>query len=398
MAQLTSQSEVFTRSVEDVITKEELDTLLKSGKKLRVKLGIDATSADLHIGHGAALWKLRALQEAGHKAVIIMGDATTRIGDPTGKTASRPVLEPDVIKKNIASIRKQAEHILLTKPTVYEVHSNSEWFGAMKTMQFLDIVSHVTHARLIERDMFQERIRQGKEITALEMLYPVMQGYDSVAIKSDMTVIGSDQLFNEHMGRFFQERFGQKPQVIVTLKLLPGIGGGEKMSKSLGNYIGLADTPQDKFGKAMRITDDQIVSYLEAYTAVSMSEIERVKRDLEGGKNPMESKLFFANELVARYHGPEAAKKERERFVTIFSRRELPEEIPSFTVRSANIIDIMVAIGFAPTRSEARRLIKQRAVEVDGKRIDENTGEIEKKDGVVIKAGKRRIAKLTFKG
>ncbi|MEK7082639.1 MAG: tyrosine--tRNA ligase, partial [Patescibacteria group bacterium] len=300
--ELSLTSELFTRTVEDIITRDERAERLRGKKQLRVKLGIDATAPDLHIGHAVNLWKIRVLQEAGHKAVIVLGDFTTQIGDPTGKSQTRPVLPFATITKNIAALKKQIEKILLTSPHVYEMRKNSEWFGKMKTIQFLDLLTMVTHSQLIQRDMFQQRIKEGKEITMSEILYPILQGYDSVMIKSDFTVIGSDQLFNEHMGRFFQERFGQKPQAIMTHKLMPGLSGGEKMSKSLGNYIGLNDSPKDKFGKTMRVLDSLIIPYLEAYTSMPLMEVDHIREDIKHGKNPMEAKYILAEALVARYH------------------------------------------------------------------------------------------------
>ena len=288
--QITVESEIFTRGVEDIITSEELRKHLSHNKQLRIKLGIDATSPDLHIGHAVNLWKIRALQEIGHKAVIILGSFTTRIGDPTGKSATRPTLKREVIRKNARSLEKQIRGILLTSPGVYELRDNAEWFGKMRAQELLSLASLVTHSRLIGRDMFQERIKQRKEIVVSEMLYPILQGYDSVAVKSDLTIIGSDQLFNEHMGRFFQEKFHQQPQAIVTHRILPGLYGGEKMSKSLGNYIALGDPAKDKFGKAMSISDSLIVPYAELYTTIPMKEIEEMGRGLTKGKNPMEAK------------------------------------------------------------------------------------------------------------
>ena len=209
----SADSEIFTRGVADIIPKNTLKDVLAQKKVLRIKHGIDATSPFLHLGHAANLWKLRSLQEAGHKAVILLGDFTTKIGDPTGRTKTRPILSDKEISANIKSIRGQIEQILLTEPDVYEVRQNSEWFSKMKADEFLGLVSAITHARLIERDMFQERIKKGLEINMAEVLYPVMQGYDSVMLESDMTVIGSDQIFNEHLGRFFQEKFGKAPEV-----------------------------------------------------------------------------------------------------------------------------------------------------------------------------------------
>lgn len=395
MKELTLNSEIFTRVVEDVITREELTERLKGKKQLRVKLGIDATAPELHIGHAVNLWKIRALQEAGHKAVIVLGDFTTQIGDPTGKSQTRPILAPAVIKKNIVAIKKQVEQILLTSPDVLEFRKNSEWFGKMKTSEFLNLLTFVTHAQLIQRDMFQQRIKEGKEITMSEILYPILQGYDSVVIKSDLTIIGSDQLFNEHMGRFFQERFGQKPQVIMTHKLVPGLSGGEKMSKSLGNYIALNDSPKDKFGKTMRVLDSLIPLYMEAYTDMSLSEIERVKEGLARDENPMEAKMVLATALVRRYHGDAAARREKEAFVSVFSKGDMPEEIPKVAVKEGvwNIVDLLVAAGLAPSKSEARRLIAQGAVEIDGESVKE-IKEVSIKRGSVVRVGKRRFVRV----
>lgn len=389
-------SEIFTRTVKDIITREELAERLKRKKQLRIKLGIDATAPDLHIGHAVNLWKIRALQEAGHKAVIVLGDFTTQIGDPTGKSQTRPVLAPAVIKKNIAALKKQVEQILFTSPRVLEVRKNSEWFGKMKTAEFLNLLSIVTHSQLIGRDMFQQRIKDGKEITISEMLYPILQGYDSVMIKSDLTIIGSDQLFNEHIGRFFQERFGQRPQAIMTHKLIPGLSGGEKMSKSLGNYIGLNDSPKDKFGKTMRVLDSLIVPYFEAYTNVPMLEIEHVKEDLAQGKNPMEAKLMLAGALVARYHSAAVAQREKEAFKNVFSRGEMPEQMAEVGLKEGKwvVIDLLVASGQAPSKSEVRRLVAQGAVEIDGVTMEETQKEVSIKKGSIIRVGKRRFVRV----
>ncbi len=394
--ELSLSSEIFTRVVEDIITRDELAERLKAKKQLRVKLGIDATAPDLHIGHAVNLWKIRALQETGHKAVIVLGDFTTMIGDPTGKSQTRPILAPAVIKKNIAAIKKQVEMILLSSPVLLEFRKNSEWFGKMKTAEFLNLLTMVTHSKLIQRDMFRERIKEGKEITMAEILYPILQGYDSVMIQSDMTIIGSDQLFNEHMGRFFQERFNQRPQMVMTHKLVPGLSGGEKMSKSLGNYIALSDSPKDKFGKTMRVLDSLIVPYLEAYTDVPMANIERVKKELVQGGNPMEQKFLLAEAVVRRYHGSEAAKHEKEAFQNVFSRGNTPDEMPEVSVRHGiwGMIDLLIVAKFAPSKSEARRLVEQGAVEIDGMVVKKIDKEVRIKEGSVIRVGKRRFARV----
>lgn len=406
-------SELFTRGVEDITAREDLSSRLKSGMPLRIKLGIDATGQDLHIGHAASLWKIRALQEAGHKAVIILGDFTTQIGDPTGRSAARPVLTLKEINRNISALKKQVESILLTDARVYELRKNSEWFGRMKMAEFLSLLSMVTHSRLIERDMFQERIRARKEIAMSEMLYPVLQGYDSVMIKSDVTVIGSDQLFNEHMGRFFQERFGEVPQAIVALTIVPGLGGGEKMSKSLGNYIGLNDSPKDKFGKAMRLLDALIIPYLEVYTDVPLAEIDAEKKSLAEGKNPKEIKLFFAEALVRRYHGERVAIQERARFEKMFSAGAARLKRPSrqaigvdaiggfadlpvtrIEYKEWNIIDLLRAHFGIKSNAEARRLIVQGAVEIDGTAITDAHAIVSVKKDIVVRVGKKQIVRV----
>lgn len=395
MKSLSLQSEIFTRGVEEVITSEELKNLLKSGKPLRIKHGIDATAPDLHIGHAANLWKIRALQEAGHKAVILLGDITTEIGDPTGRTKTRPILNKKEIARNAAALEKQIKKILLVAPARLELHKSSEWYKKMSISDFIKLLSMVTHARLIERDMFQQRIKKREEIYENELIYPVLQGYDSVMLKSDLTIIGSDQLFNEHMGRALQEKFGQKPQVIVTLKLLPGLDGGGKMSKSLGNYIGLADSPRDKFGKAMRLLDSLLLSYLEVYTDVPLAEIQQMGQKLKAGQNPMEVKLFFAQALVRRYHGEKVAKQEREYFLEVFSAKELTA-IPAMALNHGNypIVNLLLQLNLASSKSEARRLIAQGAVEISDKKVLQPNEEIKVGSGTVIRVGKRRFVKI----
>lgn len=396
MKKIVLGSEIFTRGVADIVTREELLARIKKGKPLRVKHGIDATAGELHIGHAASLWKLRALQEAGHKAVILFGDVTTAIGDPTGRSKARPVLPAETINSNIRSIERQIRAILLTDPKVLETHKSSEWYAKMPAPEFLRLLSLVTHARLVEREMFRERIKAGTEIFAHELVYPILQGYDSVKLRADMTVIGHDQLFNEHMGRFLQEKFVQDPQIIMALSILPGLDGGEKMSKSTGNYIGLLDSSGDKFGKAMRLRDALIITYLEHYTDVPLPEIRVLEKGLAGGKNPMEAKLFFAEALVKRYHGAKQAKKEKDKFLAVFSKREMPEDIPvaKITPGSYFLPDLLLRLKFARSKSEARRLIVQGAVEVGGSVIRELKKPLEIRAGELMRVGKRRMVKI----
>jgi len=392
MTRLNINAEVFTRSVEDVVTREELEDLLASGRQLRIKHGIDATGA-FHIGLAANLWKIRELQEAGHKAVIIIGDFTTRIGDPTGRSKTRPVLDPKVIAKNAREIEKHIRKILRTDPTLFELHKNSEWYGKMKVEEFLKLLSMITERRLIERDMFRQRLKEGEEVYMHELIYPVLQGYDSVVLKSDLTIAGSDQLFNEHLGRFFQEKFGQRPQVLITLKILPGLDGGAKMSKSFGNAINLDDSPTDKFGKAMRLLDSLIIPYLETYTDVSMADIKKIESELKAGSNPMEAKLFFAQALVRRYHGAKVAEREREKFLKIFSRGEISEGAAAIKISHGlwNPTEFLVKIGFASSKSDARRLIGQKGVEIDGRVLTSFKEPVQISSGTQIRVGKRRF-------
>lgn len=394
MKSLDLKSEIFTRGVEDIITRDELSRLLKNGKKLRIKHGIDATSPDLHLGHAANLWKLRGLQEAGHKAVILLGDVTTQIGDPTGKSKTRPVLSSAEISKNIKSIEKQLTHILRMTPSLFEVHRSSEWYKKLPTPKFLELLSMVTHSRLIERDMFQRRISEGVEIHESEIVYPILQGYDSVMLKADMTVIGSDQLFNEHMGRHFQQKLGMKPQVIVTLRIFPGLDGGEKMSKSVGNYISLIDSPLDKFGKAMRVLDPLIISYLEAYTDVPSTKVSEWKKAMDEGENPMKAKLFFAEALVRRYHGVAVARREQKRFLGLYSKKDMSSFLlATLEPGEYHILDLLQKLDLVSSRSEARRLVEQRAVEINGAILD-TTGVLTVSKGTVIRVGKHRFVKI----
>ena len=392
---VTLDSEIFTRGVEEIVTKSGLAERLASKRRLRIKLGIDATGG-LHIGHAVNLWKIRALQEFGHKAVIIIGEFTTRISDPTGRVKSRPLLTSDEIRKNSVAIRREIGRVLRTDPEVFELRRNTEWYNTMKTGKFLGLASLVTHARLIERDMFQERIRQGAEITVSEFLYPILQGYDSVMVRSDITIIGSDQLFNEHFGRLFQEKLGQRPQIIMTHQILPGIGGGEKMSKSLGNTINLADTPDDKFGKAMRIPDELTIPYLEAYTDEPMAKISECARAISGGTNPMDVKLVLASALVRRYHGNAAAKRARESFLSRFSSKLTDMAVAvSLPEGTYVVMELLVRLGFASSKSEARRLVVSHAVRINGSVCADASGRAEILHGATVQVGRRRIAKIT---
>lgn len=396
MKKLSIDSEIFTRAVEEIIKKDELQKLLESGRKLRIKYGVDVTATALHLGHAINLWKMRELQEYGHKVVFLIGDFTTKIGDPTGRLERRRKISAPDINKWARGFIKQVGKILRTDKKVFEVRRNSEWYGKMNAERLLDLALLFTHARLIERDMFQKRIAENKEIALPELIYPVLQGYDSVMLKSDLTIIGSDQLFNEGMGRFLQEKFGQPPQVLITTSITPGLDGKGKMSKSLGNYISLEDSAEDKFGKIMSIPDSLIISYLTVYTDVSLEEISEKEKKLKEGGNPMEVKLFLATALTRRYHGEKVAQQEKNKFLKIFSQKKTPEKTPAikFAYGPADPVEILLKTGLVSSKSEARRLLKQRAVDIDGHTLTNPAEKVEVKKGVVIKIGKRKFIRV----
>ncbi len=390
------QPEEFKRNIEAVYTEEEFLKKILGKKKLRIKYGVDVTSPFLHLGHAVNLWKMRELQEVGHKVIFLVGDFTTKIGDPTGRIRTRPELSNKDILKNTKEFIRQVKKILLIKPSVFEIQKNSQWYGKMKLEEFLGLLKMVTHANLIERDMFQERIRNRREIYMHEMLYPILQGYDSAMLKSDVTIVGSDQLFNEMMGRFFQEKFGQSPQVIITTQITPGLDGKEKQSKSLGNYIALDDTPRDKFGKTMSIQDELIIPYLEAYTTVADSKIGLLKSGLALKKeNPRDVKMFLAGKIVERYHGVRQAAKEKEYFQKTFSEKEInKEELPTKKMPHQQYVLIDFVSKFSFSRSEARRLILGGAVEIDGVVRRDTRSSVAAIAGTVVRIGKKLLVRI----
>jgi tyrosyl-tRNA synthetase len=358
----------FARTTEEIYNLEELRERLESGRPLKIKYGVDVTAPFLHIGHAVNLWMMREMQEHGHIVQFLIGDFTTRVGDPTGKSKLRPVIPQDVIEANGQEFIRQVSAVLLTDPKVFEVRRNSEWFGAMATHEFLQLLAMVTHSKLIARDMFQRRIQAGDEIYMHEMLYPVLQGYDSKMLDDDLTIVGTDQLFNELMGRFFQEKFDQRPQVVMTTKITPGTDGVEKQSKSLGNYIALADTARDKFGKVMSIPDGLIRSYFEVYTQVDLAELEPLK--VPQIEEPMKWKKRLAREIVARYHGQDVAAAEEDWFTTTFSKKTAPVDARVVAI-AAPISWIELLRRELPDHSagELRRLVHEGAVRIDGEKI-----------------------------
>jgi tyrosyl-tRNA synthetase len=390
------------RTAEEVFSLDELRGKLDSGKPLRIKYGVDVTAPFLHIGHAVNLWAMRELQEAGHKVVLLIGDFTTRIGDPTGKSRTRPVISRQQIEQDAEGFIKQASRILLTDPATFEVRRNSEWWDPMPLARFMELLSMVTHARLIQRDMFQRRIEQDAEIHMHELLYPILQGYDSYALDSDLTIVGTDQLFNELMGRFYQERLGQRPQVVITTAITAGIDGREKQSKSLGNYIAITDTARDMFGKAMRLPDHLIADFLRVYTFVPLDEVGDMDKDMKAGRlNPMDAKRRLGRALVERYYEAAAARDEDEWFTRVFSEHSIPEDTPTVTISDPDVTLFELLRHCLPgeSSSELRRLIQYGGVRLGGEqKLTDAAQRHAISSGDIVRVGKRRWFRVVFEG
>lgn len=398
MAPLPLDISVLARTTDEIYSLDELRSKLREDRPLRIKYGVDVTAPFLHIGHAVNLWMMRRFQDHGHKVVFLIGDFTTRIGDPTGKAQTRKEISLDEIERNAGQFLEQVGLVLNTAPEVFEVRRNSEWFGQMPLGEFLALASMVTHSHLIKRDMFQTRIQNQAEIHVHELLYPLLQGYDSYMIQSDLTIVGSDQLFNELMGRFYQEKLRQPTQVVMTTKITPGTDGREKQSKSLGNYIALADTPRDKFGKIMSIPDSLTSSYLEVYTDCPMEEVREMTSQVEDGRlHPMEAKKRLAHAVVARYHGPGAADEEAHWFTETFSNRSTPKDIPSVRVAlgSTGVLEVLSVCLPGESKAALRRLVDQGGVRINQARVGSTTAPIVVRDGDVLKVGKTRWFRLT---
>jgi tyrosyl-tRNA synthetase len=394
---------LFTEGgVEEVIGQKELEKKLLSGKKLTVKFGADPTRPDLHLGHAVPLRKMREFQDLGHKVVFLIGDATTKIGDPTGKDKTRPVMTDAEIKKNAATYIKQASKILKTDKKLLEIRYNSEWFSKMKFYEFLRLMTMTTTARVLERDMFQKRMQDGRDVGLHELVYPIMQGYDSVELKADVVLLGNDQKFNELFGRHYQEKFSQEPQAMIITRLLVGTDGTEKMSKSLDNYIGLTESADQMYGKAMSIPDGAMEEYFELATSIDKRGAKKIISEVRAGKtNPRDAKMLLAFDIVKIYHGEKVAEAAQENFVSVFQRKRVPENIKSIKIGSTKIklTEFLIKAGLASSNSDARRKIEQGGVSFDGEKILDFKFELDKKndDKKVLKAGKLHFIKIIFK-
>jgi tyrosyl-tRNA synthetase len=378
--------------VGEIIGRKVLEKKLASGKKLIVKFGADPTRPDLHLGHAVALRKMREFQDMGHKVAFLIGDATTKIGDPTGKDKTRPMMSDAEIRNNAQTYVKQASKILKTDKSVLEIRYNSEWFSKMSMYGFLNLMTMTTAARILERDMFQNRMKAGRDIGLHELVYPVMQGYDSVELKADVALLGSDQKFNELFGRHYQEKFNQEGQSLIIMKLLVGTDGKEKMSKSLDNYIGITESADQMYGKIMSIPDTAMKEYFELATDIDFGKIKE--------KNPRDAKMMLALEIAKNYHGEKEAERAQENFVKTFQKRELPEKIKAVKISSADVklTEFMIKAGMAASASDARRKIEQGGVSLEGEKVVDYKFVLSKKSHSkkVVKVGKLHFSKIVF--
>ena len=387
--------EVLTRGVKEVINKAHLEKKLKSGDKLRIKFGIDPTSADLHLGHSVPLRKLKQFQELGHQVIFLIGDFTAKIGDPSARLDKRRPLTEREIKRNMRDYTKQAAKILNMKKV--EIRLNSEWYGKKGAAFLMDLASRFTYARLIERDEFKKRIERDIDISMLELIYPLLQGYDSVELKADVEIGGADQKFNLLFARKVQKKYNQPQQDIITVPLLVGTDGVRKMSKSYRNFIKLTEEPLKMFGQIMSIPDLLIWHYFKLITNLSLEEIEEIKKNVNLTiLTPKEAKIKLAREIVGIYHGKEVAKKAEKEFEKIFKERKLPSRIPEIKIKekTLNILDLLVKTKLAPSKSEAKRLIFQKGVKINGQIQKDWQTIIEIKEGMVIQVGKRKFARI----
>lgn len=391
---------ILSHNAEEVIIKDELKKKLGSGKKLRIKLGCDPSRPDLHLGHSVVLRKLKEFQDLGHQVVFIIGDYTGMIGDPSGKSKTRPALSRSEVSANAKSYFSQVGKILDTKKT--EIHFNSEWFSKMSFEDVLKLTAKFTIARILERDEFSNRLKSGSDIAVHEIMYPIMQAYDSIAIDADVEIGGTDQKFNMLAGRDLQRKMGKPEQNVLTCPLLVGLDGKEKMSKSLDNYIGISEKPDSMFGKIMSISDPMISYYFKLLTDISEDDLKKIEADLKDpSKNPKNLKVALAKEIITIYHGKDEAEKAENEFNKIFRDKQKPTEMEEKILKSGTykIVDLLPVLGFTDTKSSAKIIIQQGGMKIDddiqkdwNKTIDAQDG-----DRRVIQVGKKRFIRVIFK-
>ena len=393
------QLEELRRGASELLTEQDLSKKLARGKPLRVKAGFDPTAPDLHLGHTVLINKMRQFQELGHTAIFLIGDFTGMIGDPSGKNATRPRLTPEEVQANARTYQDQIFKILDAEKTVIDF--NSRWFGAMGAAGMIELAAKYTVARMLERDDFAKRYKSQQPIAVHEFLYPLVQGYDSVALEADVELGGTDQKFNLLVGRSLQADYGQEPQVVLTMPLLEGTDGVQKMSKSLGNYIGIHEPAADIFGKLMSISDELMWRYFELLSKRPLSDIRKLRKSVEEGRNPRDVKFELAAELVDTYHGRGAGEAERETFIARFREGALPEKIPETIVycegETAKLANVLKDAGLAASASAAYRLIDQGAVRLDGERIESRDIVLYPDATHLLQSGKRGFARVTIR-
>ncbi|MBS95172.1 MAG: tyrosine--tRNA ligase [Chromatiales bacterium] len=399
MKPVKKQLPEIERGAEEILVAEDLQEKLALGRPLRIKAGFDPTAPDLHLGHTVLINKLRQFQDLGHEAIFLIGDFTGMIGDPSGKNATRPPLSPDEVAANAETYKEQVFKIL--DPDRTRIVFNSEWMDRMDAADLVRLASRSTVARMLERDDFSKRYADNKPIAIHEFLYPLVQGYDSVALEADVELGGTDQKFNLLMGRQMQQAFDQKPQVVLTMPLLEGLDGVNKMSKSMENYVGITDAPDDMFGKLMSVSDELMWRYFELLSFRPLSEIKGLRSRVQDGENPRDIKFELAIEIVARFHDSGAAEAAKESFINRFRNKEVPEDMPEVVLDcsegSLGVAHLLQKADLVSSTSEAFRMIKQGAVRIDGERVSDKGLEVPAGTSHVCQVGKRRFARVTLK-
>jgi len=385
---------IIERGADEILPLDELKKKLQKNKPLRIKVGFDPTAPDLHLGHTVVINKMRQLQDLGHEIIFLIGDFTGMIGDPSGKNVTRKPLTKDEVLENSKSYQEQVFKILDKDKT--RIAFNSEWMGKMSSSEMVSLASKQTVARMLERDDFSKRYKSEQAISIHEFLYPLVQGYDSLALQADMELGGTDQKFNLLMGRDLQKQAGKEPQVILTMPLLEGLDGVQKMSKSLDNYIGIDETPDDMFGKLMSISDDLMWRYLELLSFESLETIESWKKEVEDGENPRNIKFRLAEEIITRFHSNELAKQAQQNFIDRFAKNQTPDEMDEFTFpKGTKIASLLKDSSLVSSTSEAFRMIKQGAAKMDGEKITDK-GLTPDEGTSVYQVGKRKFARVTI--
>ena len=388
--------EIIERGAAEILIHEELVERLKSKRPLRVKAGFDPTAPDLHLGHTVLINKMRQFQDLGHQVIFLIGDFTGLIGDPTGKNTTRPPMTPEEVAENAKTYKEQIFKIL--DPDLTEVRFNSEWMEKFTPAQMIQLAARHTVARMLERDDFQKRYSGGQPIAIHELLYPLVQGYDSIALQADVELGGTDQTFNLLVGRELQKQYGQPSQIVLTMPLLEGLDGVQKMSKSVGNYVGITEVADEMFGKLMSISDQLMWRYFELLSFRPLHEVEKFRVEIKEGLNPRDVKFLLAEEVIARFHNQAAATRARENFISRFQKGQLPDNLPEVSVTAGEgiaLANLLQEAGLVGSTSDAHRMVKQGAVRIDGERIADSRQLMASSQVLIIQVGKRRFAKVT---